>query len=146
MSEQSFKNFIDSRSSICDFWGCFDRENGELIAYAINNCRQYTCEYESLKAKPKYLKGYYPFYGLIYEMNKYYLGDMGYKYVNDGARSITGHSNIQPFLMEKFKFRKTYTSMRIKYVWWFRFIINMLYPFRKVIHIRKIHTKFRGNK
>ena len=35
-------------------------------------------------------------------MNRYYLEELKLKYVNDGARSITEHSNIQPFLIDTF--------------------------------------------
>ena len=40
-------------------------------------------------------------YGLLLKMNQYYLDEIGVKYVMDGARSITEHSNIQPFLESK---------------------------------------------
>lgn len=51
-----------------------------------------------MKAIPKYQK-LYVYYDLIYEMNRYYLEKRKVKYVNDGARSITNHSNIQLFLI-----------------------------------------------
>ena len=44
---------------------------------------------------------HYPYFGLLFEMNKYYLGELKYKYVSDGWRSITAHSNIQPFLEKR---------------------------------------------
>jgi hypothetical protein len=54
-------------------------------------------------------------------------------YVNDGARSITNHSNIQPFLIDKFNFRKAYCRLNIYYKCWLGITIKILYPFRKFI-------------
>lgn len=55
------------------------------------------------------------------------------KYVCDGARSITEHSSIQPFLIDKFHFRKAYCQLEIVYKWYVGIIIVMLYLFRKLI-------------
>ncbi len=55
------------------------------------------------------------------------------RYVYDGTRSITHHSNIQEFLLVKFKFRKAYCRLQIGYVWWLRIIVCLLYPFRRLI-------------
>ena len=71
-------------------------------------------------------------------MNRYYLEELKVKYVNDGARSITNHSNIQPFLIDKFKFRKAYCHLSIKYKWWMGMAVCMLYPFRKLIPLRQV--------
>lgn len=58
--------------------------------------------------------------------------------VTDEFRSITEHSNIQPFLESKFLFRKACCSVNIQYTKWLKFIINLRYPFRKIIKHRKI--------
>lgn len=122
-----------------EFWTIRHKESGDYVALAINTVKATSCEYNVLKCKPYALKdGSQPYYGLIYEMNRYYLEERGLKYVNDGARSITEHSNIQPFLIQKFKFRKAYCDIKITYKWWLNFIIKMLYPFRKLIPIGRI--------
>ena len=94
-----------------------------------------------MKCNPAYLRNStYPYYGLIFEMNRYYLQELGLKYVNDGARSITEHSNIQPFLIEKFNFRKAYCHLNIHYKWWFGLVVKCLYPFRKIIPNHKVKS------
>ena len=94
-----------------------------------------------MKAIPFYLKNStYPYYGLIYEMNRYYLNEMKLKYVCDGARTITEHSNIQLFLIEKFNFRKAYCQLQIVYIWWMKILVNLLYNFRKIIPFRKVKS------
>ena len=77
-------------------------------------CMYAVTAYRTMKAIPKYQK-LYAYYDLIYEMNRYYLEKRKVKYVNDGARSITNHSNIQLFLIDKFKFRKAYCRLEITY-------------------------------
>jgi hypothetical protein len=122
------------------FWGCFDRKNSKLIAYFHNAIQDNMCHYYSMKAIPEYLTGYYPYHGLIYSMNEYYLKILGLKYVSNGERSITEHSNIQNFLMEKFRYRKAYCMLSIRYVWWLNILIIMLFPLRKFIKNLKIRA------
>lgn len=122
-----------------EYWCVFEKESRKAVALSINCVTDNCAEYQTLKAIPEYLKGStYPYYGLIYEMNRYYLEEKKLKYVNDGARSITEHSNIQPFLIEKFKFRKAYCKLQIKYRWWLGIFIKILYPFRNLIPILKV--------
>ena len=122
-----------------EFWGCFDIETNQLVAFSMNAVTDESCEYRTMKAIPAYQKQY-AYYGLIYEMNRYYLEERKLKYVNDGGRSITNHSNIQPFLIEKFNFRKAYCHFNIQYKWWLGLIVKIMYPFRKVIKIRQVQS------
>ena len=71
-------------------------------------------------------------------MNRYYLEELGMKYVSDGARSITEHSNIQSFLVDKFHFRKAYCRLQVEYRWWVGVFVNLLFPFRKLIPVPKV--------
>lgn len=120
-----------------EYWACIDLETNRMVAFCMNTVTDESCEYRTMKAIPEYQKKY-AYYGLIYEMNRHYLEERGLKYVNDGARSITNHSNMQPFLIDKFNFRKTYCYIEIRYKWWLGFIIKCLYPFRKMFPIGKI--------
>lgn len=78
---------------------------------------------------------HYPYFGLLYEMNKYYLGEKGYLYVSDGWRSITEHSGIQPFLEKNFLFRKAFCKLRVYYTLWFGIAVKLLYPFRHLKYL-----------
>lgn len=125
-----------------ELWGAICRENGKLAAYGENQVNELSCNYRVLKADPAYRKQY-AYYGLIYEMNRHYLEGRSLKYVNDGFRSLTEHSNIQPFLIEKFKFRKAYCKANIVYKWWVGIAVRMLYPFRKLIRVAKLQALLR---
>lgn len=123
-----------------DYWAAFDKQSGRMIAFSINKVMPDYCNYETMKAIPLYLKSHYPYYGLLYEMNRYYLQEKGLKFCNDGARSITNHSNVQPFLIDTFNFRKAYCHIKITYKWWFGIVIKSLYPFRKFIPNAKLQA------
>lgn len=137
VSKESFANRIENHKG--DFWMVYEKESNIPVAFSINTIENDSCNYSTIKIDPKYLNSTYPVYGLIYTMNEYYLKEKGLRYVNDGARSITEHSNIQPFLISTFNFRKAYCRVQLKYQWWFGLIVKILYPFRNIIKHRKVH-------
>lgn len=116
-----------------EFWGCIHKNSGRLAAIAINQVVDNTVDYQIMKFHPDFYAKYHPSYGLIYEMNRYYLEERKVLFVNDGARSITDHSQIQSFLMQKFGFRKAYCDLEVTYNWWMGIIVKVLFPFRKMI-------------
>lgn len=122
-----------------EFWVGFDSINGEAATFAINQVFDEYCSYAIMGISPDFPNSTYPMYGLIYEMNRYYLDERKLKFVTDGARTISGHSNIQSFLEEKFKFRKAYCDMQLVYRAVLGFLIKLLFPFRKII--REKHIK-----
>lgn len=137
-SEKEFQARIDNAEEN-EFWGCYDIESNKLVAFSMNAVTSESCEYRTMKAIPAYQKQY-AYYGLIYEMNRFYLEERKLKYVNDGGRSITNHSNIQPFLIDKFNYRKAYCKFEIHYKWWLKILVKMLYPFRNIIKIRQVQS------
>ncbi len=127
-----------------DYWCVYRKDTAEAVALAINTRYTDCCEYNSMKCKPSVMhNSTYPYYGLIYEMNRYYLDELKLKYVNDGARSITEHSNIQPFLIDTFHFRKAYCKLQIVYKWWMKIIVDTLYPLRSVVPILPVKAILR---
>ena len=140
MSFADFCERIERTDDNYDCWGCRVKETGKVAAFLIAHKVGDYCEYETSKADPNYLPRYYPLYGLYYERDKYYLDEKGYKFVISGARSLTHHSNIQNFLIEKFGFRKAYCHIKITYKWWFGIVVKSLYPFRKFIPNAKVQA------
>lgn len=136
ISEEEFRQRIREceKAGKSDFWCVYLKDSNECVALAINTVHKDCCEYNTMKCKPSAMhNSTYPYYGLIFEMNRYYLGELRLKYVCDGSRSITEHSNIQPFLEEKFQFRKAYCKLQITYKWYMRIIVKVLFPFRNLI-------------
>lgn len=115
-----------------EFWGVFEKETGELISYSVVTANKQCVNYNTLKAIPEKMNKHYPYFGLLYEMNRYYLAEMGCKYVTDGWRSVTEHSGIQPFLERNFLFRKAYARMNLNYAIWLKIAIKSIFPLRNM--------------
>lgn len=130
MTREAFVSMIEKYSAKYDFWGCIDRETGIMQAYSIVcNCDSYIL-FESSKANPEFLPKYYPMYGMYDARNRHYLSCKEIMYVDSGARTITEHSNVQDFLIEKLGFRKAYNNMLIHYTPIIGLAVKILYPFR----------------
>ena len=122
-----------------EFWGAFDIKNEKFVGFAVIKIFDIGCFYDTVTIFPEYKhNATYPYYGFFYKLNEYYLGERKFKYVSDGSRSITEHSNIQPFLEHNFKFRKAYCKLKIRYKWWLGIMVRMLLPFRNIIGNRNV--------
>ena len=137
----NFRKEIDMLDNAWHFWAIYNSD-GKMIGYSQNRVLDDYCDYSTIKFHPEYLK-LYPSFALFYTMNRYYLNDNKFKYVNDGARSIYHETNIQDFLMQKFKFRKAYCKLHIIYSMKIKFLISIIYPFRFLLQhfkIRQLNT------
>lgn len=133
MKADEFKQYIDEiDESSYDFWGVFEKETKELVAYSQNFIDDKACFYEEIFSTPSSLKKYSN-YVLFYDMNKYYLDDLGFRYVHDGSRNVSHETNIHKFLEEKFKFRRAYATMKIAYRSDIAIIVSLLYPIRSFL-------------
>lgn len=140
MNMQVFEEYIQHcQRKNYEYWGVFDSKSQEFIGFCANRLWKDAVEYGVIGIKPEYKhNGTFPYYGLFYSMNKYYLHEKGFRYITDGSRSITEHSNIQKFLIEKFNFRKSYCQLEIHYRWWMNLAVKVLYPFRKIITLPRV--------
>ncbi len=122
-----------------DFWGIFERESKELVGFCCVKLWEDSCEYDQSGVFSRYKSNAtYPYYGLFHSMNRYYLQELAFRYVSDGSRTITEHSQIQDFLIQNFKFRKAYCQLAVHYKWWVKIAVKMLYPFRKIISFPRV--------
>ena len=138
---EEFELLIDEyeHENVIDYWVVEDKDTNEIIGFSINRVKSNSCDYDLMCCSPDSMRNRtYPYYGLIYSMNKYYLGEKKLKYVSDGSRTITEHSNIQDFLMHNFKFRKAYCKLKVHYKWWVGVVVKLLFPFRNVIPFRNV--------
>ena len=138
-TEEQLRQRIEQATEDIEFFGAIRKSDLKIVAFSINILQDNTCNYSTIKSLPEDRR-HYCMYALFYEMNRYYLTEKKVQYVFDGARSVTNHSNIQPFLIDKFKFRKAYCHLKIYYKWWFKLIVIILYPMRNLIQ----HTSVRG--
>lgn len=139
MNEGLFQQYLDHcEKQHFDYWGVFDQDR--LVGFCtVWLWSPNSCEYGLIGILPEYKhNNTYPYYGLFYRMNEYYLAEKGFQYVADGARSITEHSHIQEELIKKYRFRKAYCHLSVQYQWWMRIAVKLLYPFRKIITIPSV--------
>lgn len=122
--------FIKELDGEWEFWGIYSK--GILIGYSQNMIYDICCDYSTIKIHPDY-KRMYPSYALFFIMNRYYLNEKKLKYISDGARSLVHQSNIQEFLIKKFKFRKAFCNLHVLYHRNIKMLIDALYPFRNII-------------
>lgn len=140
MNRQVFDDYLKHcQSKDYEYWGIFDRKTQQFIGFCANRLWPEAMEIGVIGILPEYKhNGTFPYYGLFHSMNQYYLEEKNFKYITDGSRSITHHSNIQEFLIKKFNFRKSYCELKVYYKWWMRAAVKVLYPFRKIIPIPQV--------
>jgi hypothetical protein len=131
-SKQEFNKAIKNLPYLTEFWGLFDKETGGLEAFSENFIYNKTCLYQTMWFTSYALKGYAS-YVLFFEMNKYYLDEMQFKYISNGSRNISHKTEIHDFLQRKFGFRKAFTKLNILYAPWLGFLIRISYPLRGVV-------------
>jgi hypothetical protein len=132
LSEKQFINEIKNLDQNWDLWGVYSLDNNHLVAYSLNRLVDDYCDYSTIKFDPSYLKNYSS-YVLYYSMNKYYLNDKKFRYVNNGTRSVSHQTNIHDFLIDKFKFRKAYCKMEVEYTPMLKFFVKYLFFLRSFI-------------
>jgi hypothetical protein len=68
-------------------------------------------------------------------MNRYYLLENTFEYVNDGYRTLLHDTNIQNFLIKKFNFVKAGLTLKVYYKSMYYKIIKVIYPLREIVGI-----------
>ncbi len=126
---KSKENFLNELVGKWEFWGIY--YESVLIGYSQNKVASNFCDYSTIKIDPYYRRSY-PSYALFFLMNQYYLNEKKLAYVSDGARSLVHQSNIQDFLIKKFKFRKAFCYLHVEYSSRIKHLVAILYPFRSI--------------
>ena len=140
MNEQIFNAYLNEcAQSSFDYWGIFDKTTSEFVGFCTVHVWDNCCEYGISAVRTQFKhNATYPFYGLYFVMNQYYLENQHFKYVTDSARTITNHSEIHDFLIHYFGFRKAYCNLKVYYKWWVWLVVQLLFPFRKIITLPRV--------
>jgi hypothetical protein len=131
-TENQFCEAVRNLPEQTEWWGCFDRETGYLVAFSENYVESETCFYVTMWLEPDAMAKFSG-YLLFHEMEIHYLHDRGFQYISDGARSLSHHTNIHDFLIRKFNFHKSYARLHVVYVPWLFLSVSAAYPFRNLI-------------
>ncbi|MEX0373722.1 hypothetical protein [Spiribacter roseus] len=137
LSALDFQDAVESLPAQTEFWVARSLKTGQMVAFSENLVRDGAVFYDTIWFNPTALKSYVG-YALFHEMNKHYLNGRGFRYVSDGARSISHQTNVHQFLQEKFGFRRAYARLRVAYAPGIGMAVVMLYPFRRWIEKSKL--------
>jgi hypothetical protein len=121
----------DGFEDVVHHWGVFCE--GQLAGYSTTYVMApVEASYAVLKFHPAYLKRYSS-YALLHEMNRHYLEDQRFTYVNDGFRSILHETDLQDFLERTFAFEKVYTTVDVTYRAPVGALVKATFPARGVL-------------
>jgi len=136
VSEEKFRKnmaLTDGFDDIIHYWGVFDKQNNEFIAYAQNYLYDKTeVNYSIMRLNPN-ARRRYASHILYYEMNRYYLNEEKFTYTNAGFRSLLHDTNIQEHLTSKFIFKKQPVDLKIYYRPFIGRCVSLTYPYRHLL-------------
>ena len=143
LDKNDFIRRIESWNRFVVF-GAFYRETDELTGFALlEKVSDDFVDFSVLRTNPDYEK-FSVNAAIVCKIMEYYaafLAEGGM--ICDGSRSINHETKFQSYLEKYFGFRNAYCNLHIAYNPKVKWIIKMLYPFRKVLfkfdNINKVH-------
>ena len=126
--------------------GAFDNEDNTLAAYACvfyynSKNTSKALNLSVIKIDPAKKKKS-PSAALMNYICSYFLNEKKVDYICDGERSIRHITNFQSYLEKYFGFKKIYCRLNVVYCHKMKILINVLYPFRKIIKLISRENKF----
>lgn len=116
-----------------EWWGAFIRETGLMAGWmSCANHRDWT-ETISAKYDPK-LQVYRPSDAIHYTILTHYLNELHQYYVCSGTRNINHKTHVQDYKIRNWKFRRAYCHLHIVINPKIRWLIHIIYPFRRLLH------------
>lgn len=115
--------------------GAFFRETDELAGYALlTKADKNYVDFMVLRVMPKFEK--FAINAAIVEgiMRHFHVFLAAGGVLCDGARSIFHETAFQEFLEKNFAFRKAYCNLHIAYNPKIKWVIKLIYPFRKLLY------------
>lgn len=118
-----------------EYWGAFNRETGRMAGWM--SCRnEGDC---TITVSAKYhpdLQGYNrPSDVLHYAVLNYYLNECHQRYVCSGSRNINHRTHAQEYKINNWKFRKAYCTLHLIIRPGFKWVVNIVYPFRRCLRL-----------
>lgn len=135
---QKWKHYFDYKKVL--LLGAFERETDMLCGYAC--CMDYGkyIPISSMKTRVSKERNGVNF-ALVYGICKYYEDKLQKgSYLFDGWRNLLHDTEFQPWLEKYFQFRKAYCILHIEYRKPLNILINILYPFRKIVLGKKLRA------
>ena len=123
------KNSLKDRK--LEYFGCFTK-NEEFVGYGMCSVYQNYVSLTEVKVLSEFMHlGTNA--ALMYFICMEYLNQRHFAYICDGERNIRHITNFQNYLTKYFGFRCAYCKLNIRYKFWVKFCINVLYPFKELL-------------
>lgn len=135
---EEFEKITEETLGNTEYLGAFLKDTDTMIGYSIYNLYEDWIEYSVVKTDPEYLNTQVNAALAFYGLERYMKPDI--KYILGGYRTMVHDSNYQDYLLKNFGYRKAYCRLHIRYRWWMRMLVFILYPFQNILN------KFSENK
>jgi hypothetical protein len=140
-SEEAFHRRLNAAAAFPEtahFFGVF--KDATLVSFSEIMVQDNAACMETIWHDPKCLRDYSG-YILISEILQFYLNEMGYAYVSDGARTLHHDTNVHDFLIKTFGFEKIYSRLNLNYSHLFGSGVRLASPFATVIETIATRSK-----
>jgi hypothetical protein len=114
------------------YYGAYYKKNNLLCGYASVKEHATVAGFSTMKLDQEYFK-FGLTYVLVFWITNTYLEQKKFKYIHNGERSVRHDTEMQDFLLKRLGFRKAYTNLHIEYKFPFGLLIEICYPFRKLL-------------
>lgn len=123
-------------------YGAFYRETKKLCGYALLKDEGSYMDLSVVKTIPEYER-FQINAAIVCKILEDYQDFLSGGYICDGSRNISHETSYQDYLEKYFGFRKAYCELHIVYNPKVKWLINLVYPFRKILFkidkIRIVH-------
>lgn len=136
-TQKEFNSAIEKMPNYTEFWGIRKKDSGELVGFSENYIEDKVCFFNSIWFDPNSLRKYSS-YAFFFTVSNHYISDRSFKYVSNGAKSISHDTAIHEFLLSKFGYRKAYSNVKIIYNPFLRVMIALLMPLE--VFFRKLNS------
>lgn len=127
-----------------DVWFVFDKQNLLLVGMAFCTVKGSGVGLKVVKVRPQFLNNEINA-ALGYEICRYYINEKKYRYICDGERNIRHITSYQDFLVRVLGFRKVPCKLHVIYHPIIKPIVNLMFPFRRIIATIGKHNKLLYN-
>lgn len=135
-TENQFRRKIlltEGFEDIVHYWGAFEKDSERLIAYAQNYVYdKKEVNYWIIHFHPDFLR-LNTSHALLYEMNRYYLGEEKFACANNGFRNLLHQTGIQDYLINKFNYKKQPVGLKVFYRPAVSQCVTATYPCRRLL-------------
>ena len=132
LNEEDFKRSIGKWNDKKVF-GAFLKESNDLVGYAYIIEFETYADFSMLRVIPSYEKKAINA-AIVNKILEYYNDRLGDDfYILDGARNVNHETFFQNYLEKYFEFRKAYCKLHIVYNPKVKWLVKVVYPFRRVL-------------